>query len=259
MEVHHHAHTARKKWTHYLWEFIMLFLAVYSGFLAENIREHRIEHKREEKMMASFLLDLDKDSVIICKFQKRLTDHINGLNILMEALRKPLNTKNNIAWLYITYMKYGMTMQNISFSENVVSQLKFGGGLRLIKEDSVVSGFNEYEAVKKTLTIDAEEIKRLSIDIEEQQANRVFDLTSDAAILKLLDAPGFYLNSDSLMTVAMKDTLTVHMFDEGKILLFQNSIRSIKSLEFDFLHFLSSALIINRDLYYTIIKEYHLQ
>jgi hypothetical protein len=29
MEVHAHAHTARKKWTHYLWEFLMLFLAVF--------------------------------------------------------------------------------------------------------------------------------------------------------------------------------------------------------------------------------------
>ena len=32
MEVHAHAHTARKKWTHYLWEFLMLFLAVFCGF-----------------------------------------------------------------------------------------------------------------------------------------------------------------------------------------------------------------------------------
>ncbi|MBC7873641.1 MAG: hypothetical protein H7Y01_06585 [Ferruginibacter sp.] len=28
MEVHAHTHTARKKWTHYFWEFIMLFLVV---------------------------------------------------------------------------------------------------------------------------------------------------------------------------------------------------------------------------------------
>jgi len=26
MEVHAHAHTARKRWTHYFWEFLMLFL-----------------------------------------------------------------------------------------------------------------------------------------------------------------------------------------------------------------------------------------
>ena len=29
MEVHAHSHTARKKWTHYFWEFLMLFLAVF--------------------------------------------------------------------------------------------------------------------------------------------------------------------------------------------------------------------------------------
>ncbi len=37
MEVHAHTHTAaesvslrgRKKWTHYFWEFLMLFLAVF--------------------------------------------------------------------------------------------------------------------------------------------------------------------------------------------------------------------------------------
>lgn len=28
MEVHAHSHTPRRKWTHYLWEFIMLFLAI---------------------------------------------------------------------------------------------------------------------------------------------------------------------------------------------------------------------------------------
>jgi hypothetical protein len=47
MEVHHHSqipapetHAQGSKWTHYFWEFLMLFLAVFCGFLAENIREH---------------------------------------------------------------------------------------------------------------------------------------------------------------------------------------------------------------------------
>ena len=46
MEVHAHSHTPGKKWTHYFWEFLMLFLAVFCGFLAENQREHYVEHKR---------------------------------------------------------------------------------------------------------------------------------------------------------------------------------------------------------------------
>jgi hypothetical protein len=44
MEEHAHLHLAsvethieRKKFFHYLWEFLMLFLAVFCGFLAENL------------------------------------------------------------------------------------------------------------------------------------------------------------------------------------------------------------------------------
>jgi len=36
MEVHHHSHAKRKKWTQYLWEFLMLFVAVFCGFLEEK-------------------------------------------------------------------------------------------------------------------------------------------------------------------------------------------------------------------------------
>ena len=43
MEVHTHsspapggAQTARKKWTHYFWEFLMLFLAVCERGVASN-------------------------------------------------------------------------------------------------------------------------------------------------------------------------------------------------------------------------------
>ena len=52
MEVHAHTHTPRKKWTHYFWEFFMLFLAVTAGFLVENQREHYVEHLREKQFNA---------------------------------------------------------------------------------------------------------------------------------------------------------------------------------------------------------------
>ena len=64
MEVHHHSHTERKKWTHYFWEFLMLFLAVFCGFLAENQREHYVEHQREKQFMTSMVEDLQKDTSI---------------------------------------------------------------------------------------------------------------------------------------------------------------------------------------------------
>jgi hypothetical protein len=65
MEVHAHAQTPRKKWTHYFWEFLMLFLAVFCGFLAENQREHMVEHQREKQYMTSLLSDLAADSTVL--------------------------------------------------------------------------------------------------------------------------------------------------------------------------------------------------
>src|SRR5436190_20419739 len=58
MEVHAHTHAERKKWTHYLWEFLMLFLAVFAGFLADNWREHIVENKREKQYIMSLVTDL---------------------------------------------------------------------------------------------------------------------------------------------------------------------------------------------------------
>jgi hypothetical protein len=70
MEVHAHTHTERKKWTHYFWEFLMLFLAVFCGFLAENQREHMIEHQREKQYIGSFYEDLTADENDFAKNHK---------------------------------------------------------------------------------------------------------------------------------------------------------------------------------------------
>jgi len=74
MEVHSHSHTERKKWTHYFWEFFMLFLAVTAGFFVENQREHWMEHQRETRYVKNLLQDLSRDTTAInvhSLFQKR--------------------------------------------------------------------------------------------------------------------------------------------------------------------------------------------
>jgi len=92
MEVHAHTHTERKKWTHYLWEFLMLFLAVFCGFLAENQREHMIEHQREKKYIVSLIKDVELDiaslenSVALRKIQLSYFDSLT--TILKQGYKK---------------------------------------------------------------------------------------------------------------------------------------------------------------------------
>jgi len=155
MEVHAHTHTARKKWTHYLWEFLMLFLAVFCGFLAENQREHMEEYKREKEYMKSMREDLKQD-----------TAEFNGGIRSIDDDYIPMLSKSTIL-LYgedfsdssIREMYYAIPGSihffTIAFQENTVTQLRNSGNLRLIKNkeltDSLAKYWNECDYLKNTL------------------------------------------------------------------------------------------------------------
>src|SRR5580765_2841471 len=92
MEVHAHSHTARKKWTHYFWEFLMLFLAVFCGFMAENFREHQVEHQREKQFMISLVEDLHED---VLTLNNQISDG-TAETADMDSLISILGNKNSI-------------------------------------------------------------------------------------------------------------------------------------------------------------------
>jgi len=135
MEVHQHTHTPRKKWTHYLWEFLMLFLAVTLGFFVENQREHYIEHKREKQFISTMVEDLKSDT-------SQLTETI--------AYKKSKEKMIDSLIMYLSraeYQKYGNDIyyyaRNVTrplyFSPNdrTIQQLKNSGALRLIRKLSI--------------------------------------------------------------------------------------------------------------------------
>ena len=150
MEVHHHAHlasgethTERKKWTHYLWEFLMLFFAVFCGFLAENQREHYIEHQREKQYMRSLLGDLQTDTATMNRVRNRAWNQIAFLDSLIE-LGNHLPVKGeDINKLYFFQGKTTRFL-NIHFEDGTSSQLKNAGGMRLIRKEEVAKTIREY-------------------------------------------------------------------------------------------------------------------
>ncbi len=91
MEVHAHSHTPRRKWTHYFWEFLMLFLAVSLGFLVENQREHYIERQRAKLLAHSLVEDLKKDTSMLNSTIKRCDEKVKSLKELVRLLREPDN------------------------------------------------------------------------------------------------------------------------------------------------------------------------
>jgi hypothetical protein len=143
MEVHHHAHTARKKWAHYFWEFLMLFLAVFCGFLAEYQLEHKIEKDRERQYMKGLLEDLAADTIMMNSTMDFAAQISKGL----DSLQSNLFDANNVASNSITVYRQNFTYVRlivVSFSDQTATQLRNSGTLRLIKKTEIANAISRY-------------------------------------------------------------------------------------------------------------------
>src|SRR5262245_14876683 len=109
MEVHHHTshqsvvdsrqsagdnHRGGKKWTHYFWEFFMLFLAVTLGFFVENQREHYVETRRAKEYARLLSDDLVADIAEFNRAERILNKIIMAGDSLARMLNEPDIRKN---------------------------------------------------------------------------------------------------------------------------------------------------------------------
>ena len=140
MEVHAHSHTPRKKWTHYFWEFLMLFLAVFCGFLAENQREHLIEHKREKQFAKQLLSDLREDSLFFIRRQDQLRRVFSGQDRFKEKLVQNQATDMEIVKGFLNvYYAFDARLTNTTFT-----QMKTSGSLRYIRNYELTTQLTKY-------------------------------------------------------------------------------------------------------------------
>ena len=143
MDVHAHSHTSRKKWTHYFWEFLMLFLAVFCGFLAEYQLEHKIEKDREKQYMASLYQDLKTDTLNMSILLKSKIEEIANYDSLFDIFKskKYLQETSNAYY-------FGRKLVNLSPfypTDGTITQLENSGGLRLIRSRAIVDSIQSYK------------------------------------------------------------------------------------------------------------------
>jgi hypothetical protein len=174
MEVHHHAHTARKQWTHYFWEFLMLFLAVTLGFLVENQREHYIEHQREKQFIRSLFNDIKSDTANIAKIinarsaKERMLD---SLSLLMNSSR-PLDFIKQI-YPYGIYVGRTLPYRFVP-NDGTMQQLKNSGALRLIRNRAVVDSISKYDINVRNI-LGQYSVEENQIEHYRTAAARIFD------------------------------------------------------------------------------------
>lgn len=153
MEVHAHTHSPRKKWTHYFWEFFMLFLAVTAGFFVENQREHFIEHNRERQFILTMVEDLKSDTaqlaqnIVYRKIRERMCDS------LISSLADFKNNGNDIYY----YARNLTRPQYFSPNDRTLYQLKNSGSLRLIRNLRASDSIMAYDQQLRYLAILSED------------------------------------------------------------------------------------------------------
>ena len=72
-----------KKWKAYFLEFILLFLAVSLGFMADNFREKRSDRTKEKEYMQSMIEDVAADRINIKEVIDRNSQRISYLDSLL--------------------------------------------------------------------------------------------------------------------------------------------------------------------------------
>jgi hypothetical protein len=148
MEVHAHAHPPtspghRKKWTHYFWEFLMLFLAVFCGFLAEYQLEHKIERDKEKVYVQNLLDDLKADTTIYNEFSKNNKEMFSSIDTLIHLIKNP-DRKQNIPQLAFSARMILPKWKALYTTDRTYEEMKSSGALRLIRNKDVASTISRY-------------------------------------------------------------------------------------------------------------------
>ena len=208
MEVHSHTHTARKKWTHYFWEFLMLFLAVFCGFLAEYKLEHTIEKQKETDYIKSMIEDLQSDTAKLNKVSNSLAKINKSIDTIilyyndMEAGTNPVLLRN------LTAIN---GFPSFFYSDRTIQQLKNSGGMRLIKNNMAAGGIMEYDAAIRRYENNAAYVQRYWEGLTEHRLNIIDRQSLDNLNSNSTDAKtehNYLITSDTGMLRKFKNLIS---------------------------------------------------
>jgi hypothetical protein len=152
---------SKRDWTSYFKEFLMLFLAVFCGFMAENYRDSQSENTYAKEYAKSLVKDLENDTIMI-----------NGANMQKNIILKSIDSISEIIHHGISgYMVKGSFYyhaQMVSFSpstiwnEATLIQITQSGNLRYFKNAELVNKISSYYSRQGYISglIDSDKIKR---------------------------------------------------------------------------------------------------
>ena len=244
MEVHH-AHIEKKKWTHYLWEFLMLFLAVTLGFFVENQREHYVEGQREKSFIHSIAEDLKQDIYDLDSIIRTRTLKDKMMDSLFKLLQSPDIKKHGSKIYYFT--RWAPRTYRFYTHDRTVLQLKNAGNWRLIHNKKVSEALQSYDGYVRSLTVYIEEREESLVQIIYPSINKLFDAQTFESML------------NGLSFTAPPGNPSLKTYDRNVLNEFSNQLHFLKNSNFYFITVAKKLLFIAHQTLGLVNNEYSMK
>lgn len=151
----------------------MLFLAVFAGFMAENQREHYVEHIREKQFIKSLINEVQADTARLNEIIAGRTIRESNLDSLGVLLNSDSATALTSQIYFLAVSIPRITLYQFSPNDGTMQQLK-AGGLRLIRKKTALDSILKYDASAKSL-LRMDEQEQSIINIQREIAPAIFN------------------------------------------------------------------------------------
>lgn len=175
MEVHHHAHNPaephhKKNWKSYFWEFLMLFLAVFCGFLAEYQLEHKIERDRVKEYAQLLIQDLENDISMINSTTKQCENVLISFDSISAVAYKGVS-RNKVTGYFYFHSQRGTISPQVTWNDATLIQVTQSGNLRYFRNRELVNKISSYHSNQeyvRYLNIGDRERREKTLDIRNR-------------------------------------------------------------------------------------------
>jgi len=222
MEVHHHPdlHHQPKKWKEYFLEFIMIFLAVTMGFIAEGLREHLADKSKEKEFMVSLKEDLISDTIQLHYILPASDIQFNNLDSLYFLLKAAAEGKPyDIHRLYYLNFTYGFGLIMFTPDNRTLSEIKNVGAFSLITNKASRDSITSYDHFNETAIEDNSTGYKEWMGDLDKMSQKIFNY----------DQVKTFAYEPNIYNIFLTDSLQLKLVNNDKLLLteYANKVRSL--------------------------------
>ena len=175
MEVHHHTHAShgKKNWKSYFWEFLMLFLAVFCGFLAEYQLEQTVERHREKEYATLLIQDLENDTINTNSTIEQVLKVSASIDSISSFVYKGV-PGNKVSGSFYYHSQIGAFSPLMVWNDATLIQLTQSGNLRYFRNHKLVNKLSAYYSMQgyvRTLNIGDRERRDITLGIRSRILN----------------------------------------------------------------------------------------